>query len=140
MGEKLKRACMVFFVYFICLIVVVCFTSETVINCAVYTDTISLGPVDEGYSGGLRTPPKMCRTCRLLVSETCLRSSRDAPGDVELVTGISAGLSVKLVPYIFPDHVQFLELVFTPGNTTATVRTREALDADVLASVSSNYQ
>lgn len=60
------------------------------------------------------------------------------PGDVELLTGIPAGLGVKLVPSIFPNHLQFLELVFTPGDATATVRTRKALDADELASVSSH--
>lgn len=43
---------------------------------------------------------------------------------------------MKLVSYIFPVHLEFLELSFTPGANTATVRTKKPLDADVLASVS----
>lgn len=64
--------------------------------------------------------------------------SRDAPGEVELLTGIPAGFGVKLVSFVFPEHLQFLELVFTAGDSSATVRTRKALDADVLPSVSPN--
>lgn len=54
------------------------------------------------------------------------------------MTGIAAGSSVKLVPYLFPDHLRFLELVFTAGDTSATVRSRMVLDADALVSVSSS--
>lgn len=43
---------------------------------------------------------------------------------------------MKLVPYVFPSHLEFLELIFTLGDTTATVRTRKELDADVLTNVS----
>lgn len=60
----------------------------------------------------------------------------DAAGDVELLTGIAAGRSLTLVPYIFETHLQFLELSFAPGDTSATVRTKIPLDADVLADVS----
>ncbi|XP_044201151.1 protocadherin Fat 4-like [Thunnus albacares] len=49
-------------------------------------------------------------------------------GDVELVNDITEG--AKLVPYSFPEHLQFLELSFTPGETSATVRTKKPLDAD----------
>ncbi|XP_029001511.1 protein dachsous [Betta splendens] len=63
-----------------------------------------LGPVDEGYTG-----------------------------DVELLTHIPAGLRVKLVPHLFPTHLEFLELSFTDGDATASVRTRKPLDADVLS-------
>ncbi|XP_067441680.1 protocadherin Fat 4 [Thunnus thynnus] len=49
-------------------------------------------------------------------------------GDVELVNGTTEG--VKLVPYFFPEHLQFLELSFTLGETSATVRTKKPLDAD----------
>eukprot|EP00064_Thunnus_orientalis_P019293 superscaffoldBa00004762_g19409 len=49
-------------------------------------------------------------------------------GDVELVNGITEG--VKLVPHIKPAHLEFLELSFTPGETSATVRTKKPLDAD----------
>ncbi|XP_068583517.1 protocadherin Fat 4 [Cebidichthys violaceus] len=52
-------------------------------------------------------------------------------GDVELVSGITEG--VKLVPYIFPTHLEFLELSFTLGDSSATVRTKKPLDADALA-------
>ncbi|KAK2817524.1 hypothetical protein Q5P01_025715 [Channa striata] len=53
-------------------------------------------------------------------------------GDVELVNGITPGQSVKLVPYFFPSHLEFLELSFTLGETTATVRTKKPLDAEAL--------
>lgn len=62
--------------------------------------------------------------------------SHDAAGDVELVNGVAPGGRVKLVPYVFPAHLDFLELSFTPGETSATVRTNKPLDADVLAAVS----
>ncbi|CAK6976329.1 protocadherin Fat 4-like [Scomber scombrus] len=79
----------------------------SVINCN-GGGTKAFGPVDEGFSG-----------------------------DVELVTGITAGSNVKLVPYVFPTHLEFLELIFTAGETTATVRTKKPLDADVLAASAS---
>lgn len=59
-----------------------------------------------------------------------------AAGDVEVVKGITEGSGVKLVPYIFPKHLEFLELSFTLGDTNATVRTKTPLDADILADVS----
>ncbi|XP_026158869.1 protocadherin Fat 4 [Mastacembelus armatus] len=77
------------------------------INCA-GGGTKDLGAVDEGYTG-----------------------------DVELVNGISAGTGVKLVPHIFVAHLEFLELSFTLGDTTATVRTKKPLDADALAATDS---
>ncbi|XP_031732532.1 fat-like cadherin-related tumor suppressor homolog [Anarrhichthys ocellatus] len=52
-------------------------------------------------------------------------------GDVEVVSGITEG--VKLVPYVFPTHLEFLELSFTLGDASATVRTKKPLDADALA-------
>lgn len=60
----------------------------------------------------------------------------DAAGDVEVINGIEPETNVKLVDYLFPTHLQFLELIFIPGSPSATVRTKEALDADVLVSVS----
>ncbi|XP_037327747.2 protocadherin Fat 4 [Pungitius pungitius] len=56
-------------------------------------------------------------------------------GEVEVVSGITGG--VKLVPHIFPTHLQFLELSFTAGDATATVRTTKPLDADALAATDS---
>ncbi|XP_043970025.1 protocadherin Fat 4 isoform X2 [Gambusia affinis] len=76
---------------------------NTTINCG-SAGTVHLGPVDEGYTG-----------------------------DVELVSGIPAGTSVMLESESFPDHLQFVELSFTTGETTATVRTKKPLDADVLS-------
>ena len=58
-----------------------------------------------------------------------------ATGNVEVVTGIPADTTVRLVPHLFPDHVMFLELAYSPGDTTATVRTKMELDADALKSV-----
>ncbi|XP_030207359.1 protocadherin Fat 4 isoform X1 [Gadus morhua] len=72
------------------------------INCATPSD-VDLGNVDEGYEGR-----------------------------VEQVTGITAGSHVLLVANVFPEHLDFLELVFLPGETTANVITRKKLDADVL--------
>ncbi|XP_067355538.1 protocadherin Fat 4 isoform X4 [Channa argus] len=54
-------------------------------------------------------------------------------GDVELVNGITPGQSVKLVPYFYPTHLEFLELIFTLGDTTAIIRTKKPLDAEALA-------
>ena len=60
----------------------------------------------------------------------------ECTGSVELVTGITAGSHVLLVANVFPEHLDFLELVFLPGGTTAKVITRKMLDADVLVEVS----
>ncbi|XP_039671449.1 protocadherin Fat 4 [Perca fluviatilis] len=73
------------------------------INC-VQGSNLIVGAVDEGYEG-----------------------------DVEVVSGITAGSGVKLVSYIFPEHLEYLTLSFTPGDTSATVRTTKPLDADTLA-------
>lgn len=54
---------------------------------------------------------------------------------MELFEGITAGVSVKLVHYLF-DHMEYVELVFTPGDTSAMVRTKKPLDADKLIEVS----
>ncbi|TKS68735.1 Protocadherin Fat 4 FAT tumor suppressor -like protein 4 [Collichthys lucidus] len=83
----------------------------------------------------------LIRPCLLIISiYVCVVSgsplvlysqcSHDAAGDVELVTGINSGMNVKLVPYLFPTNLEFLELFFTSGNTSAIVRTKKALDAE----------
>ncbi|XP_047434008.1 protein dachsous-like [Mugil cephalus] len=74
----------------------------SVINCDAETH-VNVGDVVEGYSG-----------------------------DVEMFTGIQEGVGVKLVPNFFPHHLEFLELVFTLGDTNAIVRTKMPLDSDVL--------
>ncbi|XP_030282168.1 cadherin-23-like [Sparus aurata] len=76
--------------------------NTTVIDCTTGSSR-AFGPVDEGYAG-----------------------------DVELITGITAGSGVKLVPYIFDNHLEYLELSFMIGDTSATVRTKKPLDADTL--------
>ncbi|XP_007570584.1 protocadherin gamma-B4-like [Poecilia formosa] len=76
---------------------------STTITCGSASTTVNLGPVDEGYTG-----------------------------DVELVSGIPVGTIVTLEPDLSPEHLEFLEMIFTPGGTTATVRTKKPLDADVL--------
>ncbi|KAM3622826.1 uncharacterized protein V6R79_003596 [Siganus canaliculatus] len=53
-------------------------------------------------------------------------------GVVEEVTGIPVGHTVSLVSYRFPEHLDFVGLSFTPGETNVIVRTRKPLDADVL--------
>ena len=58
------------------------------------------------------------------------------PGDVELITGITPGSNVLLVANVFPSHLDFLQMSFVVGNTTATIRTKKELDAEVLADVS----
>lgn len=65
------------------------------------------------------------------------KNSHNAAGDVELLTGITPGTDVELVSYIFPTHLEYLELNFTLGEDRATVRTKKPLDADALISVSS---
>ncbi|CAL8333307.1 unnamed protein product [Merluccius merluccius] len=54
-------------------------------------------------------------------------------GDIELVTGITAGSRVSLVPYLLSAHLDFLELSFEVGQINATVRTKKKLDAEVLS-------
>ncbi|XP_011481165.1 protocadherin Fat 4 isoform X2 [Oryzias latipes] len=75
----------------------------SIINCASQSDEVNLGPVDEGYEG-----------------------------DVEVITGIQAGANILLVPYAFPDHLEYLEMSFSLGDTSATIRTKKVLDADAL--------
>ncbi|KAJ8002135.1 hypothetical protein DPEC_G00176680 [Dallia pectoralis] len=74
----------------------------TTVNCAVGSE-FTLGPVDERYEG-----------------------------EVEILNGIPTDNTVELVDYMFPEHLMFLELVYENGRTNATVRTKMALDADVI--------
>lgn len=50
---------------------------------------------------------------------------------VELVTGFPAGTTLELVT-LFDEHKKFLELDFTPGETSAKIQTKTLLDADAL--------
>lgn len=56
-------------------------------------------------------------------------------GEVEVLNEIPVGNTVRLAADAFPEHIHFLELVYTPGSTNATVRTKMALDADLLPQV-----
>lgn len=53
-----------------------------------------------------------------------------------MITGIQAGANILLVPYAFPDHLEYLEMSFSLGDTSATIRTKKVLDADALKLVS----
>ncbi|CAM4471706.1 unnamed protein product [Leuciscus chuanchicus] len=53
-------------------------------------------------------------------------------GDVEIITNIGPDDRLVLEEYRFPIGVTFLELVYSNGDSTATVRTIKPLDADVL--------
>ncbi|XP_048052032.1 protein dachsous-like [Megalobrama amblycephala] len=72
------------------------------INCATGTNT-EVGSIQEGYEG-----------------------------DVEIITNIGPVDHLVLESYLFPIGVSFLELVYSDGGSTATVRTIRPLDADVL--------
>ncbi|KAK1803047.1 hypothetical protein P4O66_021580, partial [Electrophorus voltai] len=52
--------------------------------------------------------------------------------DVETLTNIQPSDNLELEPYLFPSGVTFLRLSFIPGDTTASVQTTKALDADAL--------
>ncbi|XP_043970027.1 protocadherin-11 Y-linked-like isoform X2 [Gambusia affinis] len=100
-GAALRRTCIGLIVSVLIHVVTESPIGSTTINCVSASSTIDLGPVDEGYSG-----------------------------DVELVSDIPAGTIVTLEQNTYPEHLQFLELNFEPGDTTATVRTKKPLDAE----------
>ncbi|XP_077103055.1 protocadherin alpha-3-like [Siphateles boraxobius] len=72
------------------------------INCATGTN-LRVGNIQEGYEG-----------------------------DVEIITNIGPDEHLVLEGYLFPTGVTFLELVYSNGDSTATVRTIKPLDADQL--------
>ncbi|XP_077102018.1 protocadherin Fat 4-like [Siphateles boraxobius] len=72
------------------------------INCATGTN-LRVGNIQEGYEG-----------------------------DVEIITNIGPDEHLVLEGHLFPTGVTFLELVYSNGDSTATVRTIKPLDADVL--------
>ncbi|XP_064002819.1 protocadherin Fat 4-like [Pogoniulus pusillus] len=53
-------------------------------------------------------------------------------GDIEWITNIPPDARLKLKEYIFPDHLPYVDLIYSPGSTNATVRTKMALDVDAL--------
>ncbi|XP_016145401.1 cadherin-24-like [Sinocyclocheilus grahami] len=76
--------------------------SQSQINCAAGTN-INVGSVLEGYEG-----------------------------DVEILTNIGPNDRLLLEAYLFPIGLEFLELIYSDGDSTATVRTKKPLDADEL--------
>ncbi|XP_042573254.1 protocadherin Fat 1-like isoform X3 [Cyprinus carpio] len=72
------------------------------INCAAGTN-INVGSVLEGYEG-----------------------------DVEILTNIGPNDRLVLEAYLFPIGLKFVELIYSAGDSTATVRTKKPLDADEL--------
>ncbi len=58
-------------------------------------------------------------------------------GDVEILTNIRPDDRLVLESYLFPIGLEFVELVYSVGESTATVRTKKTLDADELKEVCS---
>ncbi|KAL0202899.1 hypothetical protein M9458_000917, partial [Cirrhinus mrigala] len=52
--------------------------------------------------------------------------------DVEILTNIRPEDRLVLEEYFFPIGLEFVELVYSDGGSTATVRTKKPLDADEL--------
>ncbi|XP_052462720.1 protocadherin Fat 1-like isoform X1 [Carassius gibelio] len=72
------------------------------INCATGTDA-SVGSIQEGYEG-----------------------------EVEIITNIGPDDRLVLGDNLFPIGLEFLELIYSEGNPTATIQTKKPLDADAL--------
>lgn len=53
-------------------------------------------------------------------------------GDIEWITDIPSNVQLKLQEYIFPEHLDYIELVYDSGSSNATVRTTMALDVEAL--------
>ncbi|CAM5145461.1 unnamed protein product [Natator depressus] len=53
-------------------------------------------------------------------------------GDIEWIKSIPPNVILTLGGNIFPEHLQYVELLFTSGSNNATVRTTKPLDADTL--------
>ncbi|XP_052402336.1 protocadherin Fat 4 isoform X12 [Carassius gibelio] len=76
--------------------------SQSQINCATGTNVI-VGSVQEGYEG-----------------------------EVERLTNIGPNDRLVLESYLFPVGLEFVELIYSEGDSSASVRTRKPLDADEL--------
>lgn len=59
-------------------------------------------------------------------------------GDVEILTNIGPNDRLVLEAYLFPIGLKFVELIYSAGDSTATVRTKKPLDADELKEVCSS--
>lgn len=57
-------------------------------------------------------------------------------GVLEVVKGIPAGTHLVLNSPMFPNHLDYVELIYTPGEASATIRTKKPLDAKAFHEVS----
>lgn len=58
-----------------------------------------------------------------------------AAGVLEEVTGITEETALVLDSPMFPEHLDYVELNYTPGETIATIRTKKPLDANTFHEV-----
>ncbi|XP_008939523.1 PREDICTED: protocadherin Fat 4-like, partial [Merops nubicus] len=73
--------------------------------------------------------------CDTIPSPLVLSSFLDEyAGDIEWITNIPPDVDLKLREYLFPEHLEYVELVYHPGSKNATVRTLKALDVDSIES------
>lgn len=56
-------------------------------------------------------------------------------GVLEVVTGIPVGTTLVLDSPMFPEHLDYVELIHTPGETSATIRTKKPLDVKIFHEV-----
>ncbi|XP_072783487.1 protocadherin Fat 4 isoform X1 [Taeniopygia guttata] len=53
-------------------------------------------------------------------------------GDIEWITDVPPNVHLKLQEFVFPEHLNYVELVTDSRSSNATVRTRKALDVEAL--------
>lgn len=53
-------------------------------------------------------------------------------GDIEWITDVPPNVHLKLQEFVFPEHLNYVELVTDSRSSNATVRTRRALDVEAL--------
>lgn len=53
-------------------------------------------------------------------------------GVIEWITDIPPNVHLKLKEFLFPEHLNYVELITDSQSSNATVRTRRALDVEAL--------
>ncbi|KAK6488758.1 protocadherin Fat 4-like [Huso huso] len=53
-------------------------------------------------------------------------------GEIEIINGIPSGAKLEIKTFLHPNHLQFVELIYSAGNETATIRSTKSLDAEQL--------
>lgn len=53
-------------------------------------------------------------------------------GVIEWITNIPPNVDLRLSENLFPEHLEYVELVYDSGSNNATVRTRKPLDVDAI--------